>query len=94
VIALSIMEPHNAAFLLLDEPTPNIDLSCRKALINALSGIMRGDKARQLIIASQNPEYGEIVKQSVEKGNLRGCVYRLSWGGREGPRLEIAFRSG
>ena len=85
IIALSRLRPHNLNLLILDEPTPNIDFECRRALIETLT---KAVGVKQLIIATQNLEYLDIAKKGSEEYGLRSKVYKLRWTGRQGTVVE------
>ncbi len=84
IITLSKLRPHNLGVLLLDEPIPNIDYECRKALMDTLSST----RIKQLIIATQNPEYMDIAIKGSKEYGLKSKVYKLRWTGKKGTIIE------
>ena len=88
IIAFSNLRPRGVSILIMDEPIPNIDANCRKAIVKTLSS---APGIKQLIIATQNPEYEDIVKVGVKKYGIRGRIYRLHYKGREGTVVEVAL---
>ncbi len=86
IIAFSKLRPRGLSLLIMDEPVPNIDSECRKAIIRTL-GTTTG--IRQLIIATQNPEYEEIVRVGVRKMGIKGRIYKLSYEGRKGTTIKV-----
>jgi len=88
IIAFSNLRPRGISILIMDEPVPNIDANCRKAIVRTLSS---APGIRQLIIATQNPEYEDIVKVGIKTYGIRGRIYRLYYRGREGTVVRVAL---
>ncbi|RLE75013.1 MAG: hypothetical protein DRJ44_06545, partial [Thermoprotei archaeon] len=78
--ALFKLSPHNASFIILDEPTPSIDYECRKAMIKMLAKIEGID---QVIIATQDESFRRIVQDEPA-----ALIYKLEHG-KEGARIEV-----
>ena len=69
VTSLFRLSPHNVSFIILDEPTPNIDAECRRAMVELLA---RTEGVEQVVIATQDESFRELAR--VEP---RASVYRL-----------------
>ena len=85
ILTVSKISKHKLNILMLDEPAPNIDLSCRRALIKMLSS---SPDMGQILIATQSEEYKEIVSEELSRRGLKGVVYRVYWT-REGSKVEV-----
>ncbi len=69
ITSLFRLSPHNLSFIILDEPTPNIDAECRKAMVELLA---KAKGIEQVVIATQDESFRELAR--VEP---RASVYEL-----------------
>ena len=81
-LALSKVLPHKLGFLILDDPSQNLDLNHKGALCSIFKE-MKGDC--QIIIATQDDEFQKMLTSKVSTGNDR-IIYNFDkWDKRKGP---------
>lgn len=83
--ALSGLASHNLGFLVLDDPSQNLDSTHKSALADVLRDIARD---RQVLIATQDEELQKRLRESFPSGKGTFVVAFSSWS-KKGPELTI-----
>jgi exonuclease SbcC len=81
-LALARVLAHHVGFVILDDPSQNLDREHKVALAKILKGLR---PATQLVVASQDGELQEILAS--ELGGAGANTYELSWHPRSGTSL-------
>jgi DNA repair protein SbcC/Rad50 len=81
-LALARVLGHHLGFVILDDPSQNLDREHKVALASILKGLRPGT---QLVVASQDDELQEILAR--ELGGKGANTYELAWHPRSGTSL-------
>ncbi len=85
-LALSKTLPHNLGFIILDDPSQNLDREHKESLSKLLLEIMGNV---QLIIASHDTEVQTTLENSLDKDDSSG--YSLAWSPLEGTKVNTLW---
>ena len=83
-LSLSKVLPHKLGFLILDDPSQNLDIQHKEALCKVLKEI-KGDG--QIIIATQDDELQRILSSTTSEGNDKLIYTFEGWNKRTGPKI-------
>lgn len=83
-LSLSKVLPHKLGFLILDDPSQNLDLQHKEALCKVLTEIKEDC---QVIIATQDDELQKILSSKTSEGNDKLVYSFESWDKRKGPKI-------
>lgn len=84
--ALSRLASHNLGFLILDDPSQNLDSEHKVALAGVLREIA---KEKQLFIATQDEEFQRHLRMSLKPGRNAIIAEFRTWS-KKGPQVDLA----
>ncbi|RLE55582.1 MAG: hypothetical protein DRJ40_07595 [Thermoprotei archaeon] len=82
ILATSQLMKSNVGFILLDDPTPNIDLDLRFELLKQLLKTA-SETGAQIVLATQDVRVREVLPEVAKSLNLSYCIYSLEKKGLE-----------
>ncbi len=83
-LSLAKVLPHKLGFLILDDPSQNLDIQHKEALCNVLKEIKNEG---QIIIATQDNELQKMLTSKTSEGDDKLIYSFESWDKRNGPRI-------
>jgi len=83
-LSLSKILPHKLGFLILDDPSQNLDAEHKEALCKVLKEIKEDD---QIIIATQDDELQKMLSSKTSEGNDKLIYTFKGWDKRKGPKI-------
>ena len=83
-LSLSKVLPHKLGFLILDDPSQNLDMQHKEALCKILKEIKEDG---QVIIATQDDELQKMLSSKTSEGNDKLVYSFESWDKRKGPKI-------
>ena len=83
-LSLSKVLPHKLGFLILDDPTQNLDVQHKEALCKVLKEIKEDG---QIIIATQDDELQKMLSSKTSEGNDKLVYVFEGWDNRKGPKI-------
>lgn len=84
-LSLSKVLTHNLGFILLDDPSQNLDTEHKRALAGVLKELL---PTTQLVIGTHDAEFDEFLRNSLGKHGVNW--YDLTWAPRDGTSLKPA----
>jgi DNA repair protein SbcC/Rad50 len=84
-LSLAKVLGHNLGFVMLDDPSQNLDGEHKHELATALGQLASG---RQLVVATHDGEFDGFLRKSLGKEGVKW--YDLSWSPKEGTSLQAA----
>ncbi|EQD41213.1 purine NTPase, partial [mine drainage metagenome] len=82
-LSLSKVLTHNLGFMILDDPSQNLDTDHKRALASALKDLL---PLTQLVIGTHDSEFDGFLRDSLGKEGV--AWYDLTWTPREGTSLK------
>jgi len=83
-LSLSKVLPHKLGFLILDDPSQNLDVQHKEALCKVLKEIKEDG---QIIIATQDDELQKLLSSKTSEGNDKLIYNFEGWDKRKGPKI-------